>query len=276
MKPTRLRSGVVHGWACVLAMSAGLPGSLLGQSATATQNSPDWIALCTKSISDKWIFGGASKAAGWSVATSVSMAKNDAEALVGVEGGASDDWALACAGIGLGTNLISKATFGDCELRAEFMLPVSGNSGIYLMGQYEVQLYDSHGRPQQRIGHADCGGVYGVRGPSSNAAGKPGEWQTIDISFRAPRFDSTGRKIQSARFERVTLNGRRVQDELDLPGPTGGALAGGERADGPLMLQGDHSPVAFRRIRIRPSAPSASGPASRPTAAATTQPAPRP
>ena len=91
--------------------------------------------------------------------------------------------------------------------------------------------------------------------PRINAARRPGEWQTYQAWFRAPRFDATGKKTQPARFLRVLLNGQLVQSDVDVAGPTRAALAVPEAPERPLMLQGDHGPVAFRNIHVRPLRP---------------------
>jgi hypothetical protein len=80
----------------------------------------------------------------------------------------------------------------------------------------------------------------------------PGEWNTYDISFRAPRFDAQGKKTENAKFISVTLNGRKIHENVEVPEPTGGQLPGGERATGPLMFQGNHGIVAFRNVRVKP------------------------
>ncbi len=152
--------------------------------------------------------------------------------------------------------------FGDVELHLEFMVPAGSNSGVYLQGRYEVQVLVSWGKPKPSFG--DCGGIYerwdearspkGYEGhpPLINASRKPGHWQTYDIVFRAPRFDASGEKIANARFEKVVHNGVLVHENLELSGPTRGSLPSpSEVAQGPLMLQGDHGPVAYRNIRIR-------------------------
>ncbi|MBI5863354.1 MAG: DUF1080 domain-containing protein [Planctomycetes bacterium] len=159
---------------------------------------------------------------------------------------------MLCSPPGRGADLITTREFGDCTVKLDCMLPSGGNSGVYLMGRYEVQLFDSHGRPDDKLRHSDLGGIYSVSAPAKNAAKPAGEWQTLEIQFRAPRFDEHGKKVENARIVSVVLNGVRVQSDVELKGPTGGELPGGEKARGPLMLQGDHSPVAFRNITIQP------------------------
>lgn len=144
-------------------------------------------------------------------------------------------------------DLYTVRKFADCTIRLEFMLPEGGNSGVYVMGQYELQLKDNYG--QKDLTFQDLGAIYKVAPPRINAARKPGEWQTLVIDFRAPRFRD-GAKVANARFVRVVLNGHVVQENVEVANPTLGGLAKKEAAAGPLMLQGDHSPVAFRNIVI--------------------------
>jgi len=157
-------------------------------------------------------------------------------------------------------NLFTAWEHGDLELELDFLLTPGSNSGIYLQGRYEVQLYDSWGVAAP--GFKDCGGIYArwdpARGkgseaydgrpPAANASRAPGLWQRLRIVFEAPRFDASGAKVRPARFVRVELNGFPVQENVELTGPTRGGVAEDERPLGPLMIQGDHGPVALRRI----------------------------
>lgn len=150
-----------------------------------------------------------------------------------------------------GADLISTETFGDCEVHVELMVPKGSNSGVYLMGQYEVQVLDSFGK--EKVGPGDLGGIYNTKAPSENAAKPAGEWQSFDIVFHAPRFDTDGKKkTQNAKFVSVKLNGKQIHENVEAPKPTGSELPGGEKAAGPLMLQGDHGSVAFRNITVKP------------------------
>ena len=127
------------------------------------------------------------------------------------------------------------------------MVPKGSNSGIYLHGNYEVQVLDSFGR--ENIGPGDIGGIYGAQAPRVNAAKAPGEWQKFVIDFQAPRFDGD-RKISNAVFKRVLLNGQLIHENVEVKAPTGGSLGRGESAKGPLMFQGDHGAVAYRNIQL--------------------------
>ncbi len=164
-------------------------------------------------------------------------------------------------------NLISLEEWGDVELHLEFCVPRGSNSGVYLMGRYEVQVYDSFGVAKDKYPGIECGGIYPrwtqARGefeghsPRVNASKAPGSWQSFDITFAAPRFDAAGRKLANARFIAVRHNGQLIHENVELTGPTRAAVWEDEKDEkplGPLMLQGDHGPVAYRNLRVRPLA----------------------
>jgi hypothetical protein len=160
-------------------------------------------------------------------------------------------------------DFVTDAKFGDSELWIEFMVSKGSNSGVYLHGLYEVQIFDSYGATEP-AGSSDAGGIYhrwidnkGVGGsaPSRNVARPPGQWQSYHIWFQGPRFDATGKKTANAKFLRVVFNGFGVQKDVEVDGPTRAAMDHPEAAENPLMLQGDHGPVAFRNIYIRPLRP---------------------
>jgi len=157
-------------------------------------------------------------------------------------------------------NLVTTWEHGDLELELEVMLPKGSNSGIFLQGRYEVQLFDSWGVRESK--YSDMGGIYRNwetdpkksypgKAPISNPAKAPGLWQTLKISFRAPRFDTTGKKVANAKFVSVELNGVKIHDNVEVPQLTGSAIENYETPKGPLMIQGDHGPVAFRNIRYK-------------------------
>ncbi|MCK6445939.1 MAG: DUF1080 domain-containing protein [Planctomycetes bacterium] len=157
-------------------------------------------------------------------------------------------------------DLESRFAFGDVDLHVDFMLPKDGNSGIYLMGRYEVQLRDSAGKSPLESG--DCGGIYAGEGfdgsaPLFQGFRGAGEWHGLDIRFRAPRFDASGKKIANAKFERVLIDDVLLQENVEVPGPTHGGVGGpgGEVAFAPLRIQGDHGPVAIRGVRVRAKTP---------------------
>ncbi|MBK8700615.1 MAG: DUF1080 domain-containing protein [Saprospiraceae bacterium] len=156
--------------------------------------------------------------------------------------------------------LLTRFTHQDIDLDLEFMMPAGSNSGIYLQGRYEVQLFDSWGVKNPKF--SDLGGIfrnwesapetaYAGKAPLVNVCRPPGIWQKMFISFTAPRFDSQGKKTTNARLNKVTINGVTIHENLEIPHPTGGPVENNETLAGPLMIQGDHGPVAFRNIRFR-------------------------
>ena len=157
-------------------------------------------------------------------------------------------------------NLISATEHGDVEAHIEFVVPKASNSGVYFMGRYEIQVLDSWGVKDLKYG--DCGGVYAScsepkpdsKGapPRINASKPPGEWQTFDVVFRAPRFDANGKKTENAKFIKVVHNGQVIHENVESPRPTCAARWLDEKSKGPLMLQGDHGPVAYRNVTLKP------------------------
>ena len=161
-------------------------------------------------------------------------------------------------------NIVSIEKFGDVELYVEFLICKGSNSGVYLHGLYEVQIFDSYGSSEP-MKTSDGGGIYhkwidnqGIGGsaPSRNASRRPGEWQSFHIWFRGPRFDASGKKTENAKFLRVLHNGLSVQENVEIDGPTRAAMNLPESAINPMMLQGDHGQVAFRNIYVRPLQPT--------------------
>lgn len=160
-------------------------------------------------------------------------------------------------------NLFTELEHGDLELKLEFLVPRGSNSGIYLQGRYEVQILDSWKVRDPQF--SDVGGIYerwdesrpegeqGYEGipPKVNAGIAPGLWQEYHILFRAPRFDDSGNKTENARFEKVYLNGVLIHENVEVTGPTRASEFTDEVEEAPIMLQGDHGPVAFRNIQYK-------------------------
>jgi hypothetical protein len=156
-------------------------------------------------------------------------------------------------------SVITKAAFGDCQLHVEWAAPVPavgsgqdrGNSGVFLMNTYEVQVLDSYGSKTYADGMAAA--IYGQFPPLVNASRKPGEWQTYDIVFHAPRFGDGGALLSPARMT-VLHNGILVQDNEELTGPTANKARPPYKAHAsrlPISLQDHSHPVRFRNIWIR-------------------------
>ncbi len=153
-------------------------------------------------------------------------------------------------------SLVSRERFGDCQLHVEFSTPSMpeaqgqgrGNSGVYVQGRYEVQVLDSFRNDTYPNG--SCGAIYGQHAPLVNVCRAPGEWQSFDIVFRAPRVDGEGRLKEKARVT-VFHNGVVIHDSVTLEGPTGGAIDADVAAPGPLLLQDHGNHVRFRNIWFR-------------------------
>lgn len=153
---------------------------------------------------------------------------------------------------GGGCDIFTEEKFGDVRLEVEFMVPKGSNSGVYLMGEYEVQILDSYGKPDDKLTQGDLGALYSAAAPKKNVAKKPGEWQKFVIDFRAPRFGADGKKTANAKFLKVVLNDEVLHENVEMKQQTPGGLTGKEAPTGPLMFQGDHGPVAYRNIKITP------------------------
>lgn len=158
-------------------------------------------------------------------------------------------------------NLLTQLEHGDIDLELDYMMAKGSNSGVYLQGRYEIQLFDSWGIKAPKV--VDNGAIYerwddsrpetrrGYEGypARQNVSRAPGLWQHLKISFQAPRFDASGHKTENARMLLVELNGVPIHENVELTGPTRSAAFTDEKPTGPIMLQGDHGSVAFRNIR---------------------------
>ncbi len=133
-------------------------------------------------------------------------------------------------------NIYTTQKFNDFKLEVEFNVDPQSNSGVYLRGRYEIQVLDGYGRP---LDVHSQGALYGFIVPAVNADKPAGEWQTYDITLIANHVT-------------VVLNGKEIIDNGEVPGLTGGALNADEKGPGPIMLQGDHGKVQFRKVRLTP------------------------
>ena len=158
--------------------------------------------------------------------------------------------------------LITKNKFRDVHMEMEFMIPKGSNSGVYFMGRYEIQILDSFGKA--KAGAGDLGGLYqrwdkarnpkGFEGvaPKLNAAKPAGEWQKMEVVFRAPRFSKDGTKTHHAKFLKVLVNDKLVHENQVAKGPTRAGKFNGETGDAaPIMIQGDHGPIAIRKMSLK-------------------------
>jgi len=207
----------------------------------------DAVVLFNGKDLDNWVVKGGRQRSKWVVGTA-EMSSQNPKLLVN-KGGFGEMINLA-EHHGDSVDIYSKRKFGDCRIELQLMVPEGANSGIYVMGEYEIQVLDSWERV--KMGSGDMGAVYGASPPPFNACKKPGQWQKYIIEFQAPRFDASGNKTEKAKLLKVELNGRVLHEDLVLDGATPGGVTGREAPEGPLMFQGNHGPVAYRNIIVKP------------------------
>ena len=149
-------------------------------------------------------------------------------------------------------SIITKKVFDDVSLHIEFRSPFMpdargqgrGNSGVYLQDKYEVQVLDSYGLKGESN---ECGGIYGVGAPLVNMCAPPGQWQTYDITFFAPRYDAAGKKSSDATLT-VLHNGVTIHDQIKVAGATTAAQGGNATAPAGIYLQDHGNAVEYRNI----------------------------
>ncbi len=149
-------------------------------------------------------------------------------------------------------SIVTKNKFKDFELHLEFRTPFMpdargqgrGNSGVYLQNRYEIQVLDSYGLEGR---DNECGGIYTVATPLVNMCAPPMQWQTYDVTFRAPRFDKTGSKTSDASLT-MLHNGVTIHNKVKIPNPTGGALDNKVAEPGGIYLQDHGNRVQYRNI----------------------------
>ena len=158
--------------------------------------------------------------------------------------------------------LYTAEDYQDLSLKMEFLIPENSNSGVYFMGRYEIQIADSYGKDD--AGFGDMGGLFhrwhddretgrsyeGVA-PMVNAANEAGTWQTLEASFRAPRFAADGTKLSHATFVSVKINGQMVHENLVAKGPTQNSVFKDEATSGPLVIEGRRGPIAIRIFEVK-------------------------
>lgn len=170
-----------------------------------------------------------------------------------------DKWALGNGEMTVSRpSLITLDEYGSGTYHVEYKTPFMpnergqgrGNSGVYVMGRYELQVLDSFGMPPA---WDEAGGIYKEAVPKVNASLPPGEWQTYDITFTAAKFDESGKKIENARVT-AKLNGILIHDNVSLSGPTPGGVSDQDAPKGPILLQNHGNSVSFRNIWFQPAA----------------------
>jgi hypothetical protein len=237
----------------ILPLSVALAGSLFALSAAAW-----WVDEYKSGI--KWPEPPVVDPGAAGAAPSDAIVLFDGKNLDAWDGG--EKWQIADGvATAAGGSINTKQDFGDCQLHVEFATPAEvkgsgqgrGNSGIYLMGRYEVQVLDSFDNATYFDGQ--CGSIYKQQPPTVNASRKPGEWQSLDILFTAPRFAADG-TLASPGYVTVLHNEIVVQNHFELQGSTSYTeppkyAPHAERE--PLGIQFHGDPVRFRNIWLRES-----------------------
>jgi hypothetical protein len=240
------------GASCFLLLTAVGPSALSQETRAAD---PGWIDLTGSQNFEAW--KGPTEA--WAFVGDVQLDPENPRRLVARPG----TGVLYNGPSGRTRNLVTKQEFRDVEAHVEFLIPKGSNSGVKFDAVYEIQIVDSAGK--KVVTGNDLGGIYpraeskpkyhyldDGHPPRINAALPAGQWQTLDVIFRAPRFDAAGRKVANARFVKVVLNGQVIHENVEAATPTGSAWVKKETPSGPLLIQADHGPVAIRNVRVRP------------------------
>lgn len=211
----------------------------------------------------------------WKAPEVVTPGKTDSappsDAIVLFDGTSLKDWkngerwevkdGVAYSGKG---KIVSKEAFGDCQLHIEWTAPVPvkgsgqgrGNSGVFLMDRYEIQVLDSYNNPTYFDGQA--GAIYKQTPPAVNAMRPPGEWNTYDIFWTAPRFDDDG-KLLSPAYITAIHNGVLILNHFELKGDTPYHRPPAYQQHpptGPISIQDHGNPVGFRNIWVREFKPA--------------------
>lgn len=227
------------------------------------------LGVCLPSLADEWKSG-----IPWKepvvVTPGADSTKAPSDAIILFNGkdlsqwNNGENWTVRDDVIESGKGMIhTKQGFGDCQLHVEWASPSKvkgtgqgrGNSGVYMMGQYEIQILDSFENKTYFDGQA--GAVYKQNPPLVNACRKPGEWQTYDIIFKAPRFDKSG-SLTSPGTITVLQNGVLIQNHHVLEGTTAWHVPPKYTAHAeklPISLQDHGNPVRFRNLWVRELTP---------------------
>lgn len=197
-----------------------------------------------------WKFKGAADQSKWVVGKAVMNAETPAKidvSIIAPDAAADSADRQLVNGEHAGVDIYTEEKYGDCKIELEFMIPKGSNSGVYVMGEYEIQILDSFGK--DKVGPSDLGGLYGAAAPKTNASRAPGEWQSFVIDFQAPKFEGD-KKVSNAKFLKITLNGQVIHENVEMSNVTPGGVTGKEAATGPLMFQGNHGEVAIRKLKV--------------------------
>jgi hypothetical protein len=275
--PKRIRGRLI-----VTALAvAGVLGHVPTRAGSAGQESPapqpGWRRLFNGRDLDGWKLRNPNAKKTWVVCDGVRLDTSNPARLLPAGKGGSAGSVLLDGDDGRGSDLLTVEDFEDYELHIEFTVPKGSNSGVYNRGLFEIQVFDSFGVP--KLGFHDCGALYERAFPKENLSKPPGEWQSFDIALVGKKlslswngkpvyrdYDIRYGETDKAGFERLNQENAAKPPELRVrleakdgryvgyfgEGGTRAGLPGPDRP-GPILLQGDHGPVAYRNILIRPT-----------------------
>jgi hypothetical protein len=251
------------------------PANLLAAPPDGSSAKEGWTPLFNGKDLTGWTFRNPGAKKTWVVCDNVKLDSADPARLVPVGKGGSADAVILDGEDGRGSDLMTEEKFTDYELHIEFTVPKGSNSGVYNRGLYEIQVFDSFGVAQPAF--HDCGALYERARPKENLAKAPGEWQSYDITMKGRKLslvwngkpvyrDMDVRYGETDKDAFIRLRNENASKPLELrvkleekegkyvgyfgEGGTRSGLDGPDRP-GPVLLQGDHGPVAYRNIRIK-------------------------
>jgi hypothetical protein len=267
----------VLGWA--VTVGSPVPADEPARAARPAQRfavEEGWKPLFNGKDLSGWKFRNPGAKKVWVVCDQVQLDPKDSGRLVPIGSGGSPRAVLLCGDDGRGSDIMTTEPFGDYQLHIEFTVPKGSNSGVYNRGLFEIQVFDSFGK--SKLACHDCGALYERAVPRENLAKPPGQWQSFDITLKGKKLslDWNGKSVyhdhdvrygetDREAFERLNQENAGKPESLRVKlhqqsgryvgyfgeGGTRAGLDGPDRP-GPILLQGDHGPVAYRNIMIRP------------------------
>jgi hypothetical protein len=266
----------------VILASAALAGSLAAAAPARDDPGPEtftpargWKPLFNGRDLSGWSFRNPAAKKVWVVCDDVRLDSSDPARLSPLGKGGSTGSALLCGTDGRGSDILTDQNFSDYQLHLEFNVPRGSNSGVYNRGLFEIQVFDSFGK--ETLGFHDCGALYERAFPRENLSRPPGQWQSFDITLKGKKLslvwngkpvyqeeDIRYGETDRAAFERLTKENFGKPEALRVQlreengrylgyfgeGGTRSGLDGPDRP-GPILLQGDHGPVAYRNLYIK-------------------------
>jgi hypothetical protein len=259
----------------VLLCAAALPAAPPEPQEERFPSGEGWKPLFNGKDLEGWKFRNPQAKKVWVACDDVRLDPSNPGRLLPVGSGGSRSAALLCGDDGRGSDIMTTEDFYDYQLHLEFTVPKGSNSGVYNRGLFEIQVFDSYGVPT--LAFHDCGALYERAIPRDNYARPPGQWQSFDITMKGKKIsliwngktvyqdmDVRYGETDRAAFERLNRENAGKPEALQVKfreengkyvgffgeGATRSGLDGPDRP-GPILLQGDHGPVAYRNLYIR-------------------------